>query len=67
MEVTKVNENNTIDFICDRMLHKSVDAIESKLDREDMEDLGYVRCVDWDGIIRYVDSGDIWGFKSFGI
>ena len=64
MEVTKVNENNTIDFIYKGLLHKSVDAIESKMEREDMEDLGYVRCVDWDRIVRYVDSGDIWGFDS---
>ena len=64
MEITKVNENNTISFIYKRMLHKSVDAIESKLEREDMEDRGFVRCVDWDGVARYVDSGDIWGFGS---
>ena len=54
IEITKVNENNTIDFIANKHLHKSIGFVESKLEREEMEDLGYVRCVDWDGIVRYV-------------
>lgn len=64
MEITKVNEDNTIDFIYAKMLHESISFVESKLDRDEMEDRGFVRCVDRDGIVRYVDSGDIWGFET---
>ena len=60
IKVVTVNEDNTIDLIYKKMIHENIAFVESKIDREAMGEDGYIRCVDRDGIERYVDAGDLW-------
>ena len=60
IEIISINENKTVDFIADKMLHESIDYFESQEEREDLEYRGFVR--GWYGDTEiWVDSRDIWG------